>query len=345
MDIKREAEGLEALSFMEVCGTHTMSIFRNGIKALLPDNIRLLSGPGCPVCVTPNNYIDRAIALSRLEDVIITTFGDMIKVPGSSSSLAEEKARGRNIITVYSPTDALKLALDNPGRRVVFLGIGFETTVPVVAASIWDAKARDVSNFFVLVSHKLVNPAIRAILDAGELNLSGFLLPGHVSTIIGRQIYDYLADEYSIPAAIAGFEPVDILGAILSLVKQVNSGKASVENCYKRSVMEEGNKAAQKLMWEVYEVCDTEWRGIGMIPGSGLKVREGYRDYDALERIEVEVEKTKENPACICGEILRGVKTPLDCALFGGVCTPENPIGPCMVSSEGTCAAYYKYGG
>ena len=331
------------ITLMEVCGTHTMAIFRYGIKSFLPSNIALLSGPGCPVCVTPNSEIDKAIAFSRKEEVIITTFGDMLKVPGSRSTLAREKSLGSDIRIVYSPVDALKIAGENPDRIVIFLGIGFETTVPTVAATIKDAKNKKFKNFFVLCCHKLIPPAIKVVLESGEVLIDGFLLPGHVSIITGTGVYKFIAKNYNKGCVVSGFEPVDILQAILMLVKQINEGNYSVENQYTRSVKEEGNLYAKQLMNEVFEPVDSEWRGIGIIPGSGLKLKEKYTQFDA-NNISVKVEPVEENSECICGEILRGVKTPLDCSLFGVECLPENPKGPCMVSSEGTCAAFYKYG-
>lgn len=338
-EILKESTG-KNFTFMEVCGTHTMSIFRNGIKGLLPENIKLVSGPGCPVCVTPNAQIDRTVEFARLDKTCVVTFGDMMKVPGSSSSLEQERAQGFDVRVVYSVSDALKIAEQNPDKRVVFLGIGFETTVPTVAASLKDAKSKNLKNYFVLSCHKLIPPAIKAILDSGEVKIDGFLLPGHVSTIIGRKTYGFIAEDYGISCAVAGFEPVDILQAILCLVKQKTP---QVENCYKRAVKEDGNPVAKDLIDEVFAVCDSEWRGLGIIPDSGLKIREGFSEFDAEKNIEVEVEPTKENPACLCGEILRGIKIPSDCKLFGKECVPENPVGPCMVSSEGTCAAWYKY--
>ncbi|MBN1756092.1 hydrogenase formation protein HypD [bacterium] len=340
--ISSGAKNLGSLTFMEVCGTHTMSIFRNGIRDLMPGNIRLLSGPGCPVCVTPNRLIDQAIALSRLPEIVIGTFGDMLRVPGSSSSLEKERARGAGIHTFYSPLDALELAKNYPQKTVVFIGIGFETTTPTVAAALMDAHQNRIHNFKVLASHKLVTPALKALLESPELKLQGFLLPGHVSTIIGRKIYEFVARDYHTPSAIAGFEPADILHAILNLVEQNRDRTARVDNCYKRSVKEDGNRIALDLMDQVFEVCDAEWRGIGEIPASGLRIREEFSDHDA-DGIEVFVEETREADGCICGEILRGVKIPADCPLFRKICHPGNPIGPCMVSTEGTCAAYYKY--
>jgi len=341
-EIAKKSLGTE-LTFMEVCGTHTMSIFRNGIKDLLPENISVLSGPGCPVCVTPNRTIDYAIAIARLNRVCVSSFGDMMRVPGSYSSLQQERGRGADVRVVYSAMDAVRIAEQNPDKKVVFLGIGFETTTPTIASSIKDSFQKNLKNYFVLPAAKLIPPAIKAILDSGETKIDGFLLPGHVSVIIGRKPYEFIAEDYGIPCAIAGFEPTDILYAILRLVEQINNGSPAVENCYRRSVKEDGNKLAKDMMNEVFEVCDSEWRGLGVIPDSGLKIRKEYGQFDALCNFEVEVEETRENPDCLCGEVLRGVSSPLDCALFGAICTPENPAGPCMVSSEGTCAAYYKY--
>lgn len=341
-EITKKSKGTE-LTFMEVCGTHTMSIFRNGIKDLLPENIRVLSGPGCPVCVTPNRTIDYAIAIARLNGVCVSSFGDMMEVPGSSSSLQRERGGGADVRVVYSVRDAVEIAERNPDKKVLFLGIGFETTTPTVASSIKDSSQKGLKNYFVLPAAKLIPPALKAILDSGETKINGFLLPGHVSVIIGEKPYRFIAEDYGVPCAIAGFEPTDILYAILRLIEQVNSGIPAVENCYKRTVKENGNQLAKDLVDEIFEICDSEWRGLGMIPSSGLKIRKKYSAFDALHNFKVDVEETKENPDCLCGEVLRGVSSPLDCALFGGVCTPENPAGPCMVSSEGTCAAYYKY--
>lgn len=333
------------LFLMEVCGTHTMAIFRSGLRNLLPKNIRLLSGPGCPVCVTPNHYLDKAIAYTRRDDVIITTFGDMIKVPGSSSSLEKEKGRGGDIRVVYSVMDALKIAQEYPGKNIIFLGIGFETTAPTLAATIKMAKEKNIQNFSVFSGHKLIPPAMQALVGAKELHIDGFICPGHVSTIIGGRPYGFIAREYKIPCVVAGFEPLDIVQAIFMLIQQiVNQDPPSVRIQYTRSVKEEGNPKALDLMEEVFEIKDSEWRGIGDIPESGLKIRGNFSSFDAEVNIEVEVEDTKENKGCICGPILRGIKTPLDCKLFKKGCSPENPIGACMVSSEGTCAAYFKYG-
>jgi len=332
------------ITLMEVCGTHTMSIARYGIKNLLPPNIQLLSGPGCPVCVTADADIDKAIAYAEKENIILTTFGDMMKVPGTFSSLSTEKSKGREIKVVYSAADALQLAISNPEKIVVFLGVGFETTIPTVAVSILDAKMNGIKNYYVLSMHKLIPPALRALLDDKEVCVDGFILPGHVSTIIGVEAYKVIPEEYGVACAITGFEPVDILQGILLLVKQIVCGKPRVENQYRRVVKEHGNPKAQRLIEEVFEPTDCEWRGLGVIPRSGLKIKDKYSDFDIEKKIKIKIQKRKKNTRCICGEILRGVKTPLDCTLFGKRCTPENPVGPCMVSSEGTCAAYYKYG-
>ncbi|HID94890.1 MAG TPA: hydrogenase formation protein HypD [Candidatus Latescibacteria bacterium] len=332
------------VTLMEVCGTHTMAVHRYGIKGLLPPNIRLLSGPGCPVCVTSNRYIDKAIAYSKQSDVILTTFGDMVKVPGSRSSLAREMSRGADVRIVYSTTDALKIARDNTERKVIFLGVGFETTVPTVATSILEADRMGMKNYFVLSAHKLIPPAMKALLDGGELKIDGFICPGHVSTITGTQVYEFIPRNYRVPCVVAGFEPVDIMQAIYTLVQQITRGIAEVANQYRRAVRKEGNPKAREVIYEVFEPSDSDWRGIGVIPQSGLMIRQRYRKYDAEANIDVEIEPSAENPRCICGAILRGVKEPLECTLFGSLCTPEHPKGACMVSSEGTCAAYYNYG-
>ncbi len=327
---------------MEVCGTHTMTIARNGIREMLPESITLISGPGCPVCVTPNRYVDTAIALSRQQGVIITTFGDMIKVPGSTSSLETERTRGSNVQIVGSTLEALNLARMHPRKKVVFLGIGFETTAPTVAASILEAKRLSLENYFVLCAHKTMPPAMD-VLSRGEVQIDGYLCPGHVSTIIGSDAYFPIVDKYRIGCVIGGFEPLDVLQSILLLVQQVQSGSPAVENEYSRAVQPEGNRKARGILSDVFDSCDSEWRGIGNIPQSGLEIRENYRRWDASVQIPVQVEPTKEHRSCRCGEVLQGIIRPLECSLFGKGCTPDTPIGACMVSTEGTCAAYYKY--
>jgi len=330
--------------FMEFCGGHTVTIFKYGIRQLLPKTIDMVSGPGCPICVTANADLDRAIALSQMPGVIIATFGDMLKVPGSSSSLQEAKAGGADVRPVYSTMDALKIAGDNPGKAVVFLGIGFETTAPTIAASMLQAEEEGIKNYYVLSLHKLCPPVIKALLDAGELKLHGLICPGHVSAIIGSRPWEFIARDYAVPCVVSGFELLDILQCVDMLVSQVEKGKSQVEIAYRRGVRPEGNKQALKLMEEVFEPCPAQWRGIGEVLASGLKLRKKYQRFDAELAFDIRPVPTREPAGCICGDILRGVKTPADCKLFGKVCTPENPVGPCMVSSEGSCSAAYLYG-
>ena len=329
---------------MEVCGTHTVSIFRSGIRNMLPANISLLSGPGCPVCVTANEDIDFAIEIAKQEDVILTTFGDMIKVPGSRSSLESERAKGSDIRLVYSSLDALEIARRNPEKKIVLLGIGFETTSPTIAGAVLTAESERPGNFFILTSHKVIPPAMKALLDAEDVRIDGFLCPGHVSTIIGSHPYEFIPKNYGVPCVIAGFEPLDILQSILMLVRQIESGDARVEIEYRRVVRPEGNVTALKVLEEVFEICDVPWRGLGVVPQSGMALREKYSQFDARSAFDIDVEPSIEPEGCLCGDILRGVKLPSDCGFFGRTCTPDNPVGPCMVSSEGTCAAYFKYG-
>ena len=331
-----------AIQLMEVCGTHTVSIFRYGIKGLLPEHIRLLSGPGCPVCVTPNIDIDLAIALSRQKDVIIVTFGDMMKVPGSTSSFQKEKAEGRDIRIVYSSLEALKIAKESPGKKVVFLAIGFETTSPTIAVALIRTKEEKIRNLFFLNSQKRVPPALRALLQSRQLGIDGFILPGHVSTIIGTKPYQFISKEFGRPAVITGFEPLDILQGISMLIGQIEENRAHVEIQYRRVVHDEGNPIAMSKIYEVFEEDEGNWRGLGLIPNSGYRFKESYNEMD-VRNFDVEVEPSKEHPECLCGEVLQGIKTPLQCRLFKVVCQPENPIGPCMVSIEGTCFTYFKF--
>jgi hydrogenase expression/formation protein HypD len=342
--ISKSAEGL-SLKLMEVCGTHTMAIRRHGIPALLPDSIRLLSGPGCPVCVTPVGYIDHAVELARLPEVTIATFGDLVRVPGSSTSLEKERARGARIEVVYSPLDALGLARKRPEEQIVFLGVGFETTAPGVASSIHQASREGLENYSVLSAHKLIPPAMRGLAASDDLDLDGFLCPGHVSAIIGGRAYDFLAADCGRACVVAGFEPLDILKSVLMLVDQVKRNRPTVEIQYRRVVRPEGNHKAREIMERVFEPADTRWRGLGSIPGSGLRVRSEHEAFDAARRFAVELPQPREPAGCICGKILSGVADPADCALFGNACTPASPVGACMVSSEGTCAAHYKYKG
>lgn len=330
------------IQLMEVCGTHTVSIFRYGIRSLLPAHIRLLSGPGCPVCVTPNNDIDLAIALSRQKDVMIVTFGDMMRVPGSTSSLQKEKAEGRDIRIVYSSLEALKIAKESPGKKVVFLAIGFETTSPTIAVALIRTKEEKIRNLFFLNSQKRVPPALRALLQSKQLGIDGFILPGHVSTIIGTKPYQFISKEFGRPAVITGFEPLDILQGISMLIEQIEANRAKVEIQYRRVVHDEGNPIALSKIYEVFEEDEGNWRGIGLIPNSGYRFKKSYNEMD-VRNFDVEVEPSKEHPECLCGEVLQGIKTPLECRLFKAVCHPENPIGPCMVSIEGTCHTYFKY--
>ena len=332
------------INLMEVCGTHTMAIARAALKSKFPKNVKMLSGPGCPVCVTPAGMIDAAIETARLSKTIITTFGDMIKVPGSSSSLEKERSLGSDVRIVYSPQDALEIAKLNPKKEVVFLGAGFETTAPTVAASVIWAKKRKISNFSVLSMFKTIPNALKAILASKERRIDGFLLPGHVSAIIGEKPYQFLAKKYGIPGVIGGFEPQDILKSVNMLVEMINSGVPSILNQYTRIVRPEGNPIAQDTIAEVFDIADSDWRGIGVIPKSGLVFRKAFIAFDTVKRFKIKVHDTKENKNCICGRILTGLSSPEECKLFGKTCTPRDPVGPCMVSSEGACAAQFKYG-
>lgn len=346
---KKLVKRIERLSkkparLMEFCGGHTVAIMKNGLRQLLPPNIEMLSGPGCPVCVTANADIDKAIALAHLPDVIITTFGDMIKVPGSYSSLQQSRARGGDIRIVYSTQDALQIARDNIDKSVIFIGIGFETTAPTIAASILQAESRKINNFHVLCLLKLCPPVMKSLLDLGEIKLDGIVCPGHVSTIIGSHPYQFIPRDYGVACVVSGFEPLDIMLSVAMLVEQIETNKPRVEIAYRRGVSPEGNKKALELIDKVFEVDRADWRGIGEISGSGLKLRKEYQRFDAAIAFPLTLEPVREDKGCICGDILRGVKTPADCKLFRKVCLPENPVGPCMVSSEGACSAYYMYG-
>ncbi|TLM99078.1 MAG: hydrogenase formation protein HypD [Actinobacteria bacterium] len=309
----------------------------------MPEKVRLISGPGCPVCVTANRDIDKAIEFAKQPGVIVTTFGDMMKVPGSYSSLAREKSEGGDVRIVYSPLDALALAQKHPDKQVVFVGVGFETTVPLIAAAIKRAKDAGVDNFSVFSAHKTVPAALDALVNDPEVKIDALILPGHVSTIIGVEPYKFLAEKYGVPGVITGFEPVDVLQGVLLLLNQLVEGRAEIEIGYARGVHAEGNVTAKALIAEVFEPVDSEWRGIGVIPGTGLGVREEFSAFDAEKRVPITPPEPKEIKGCQCGEVLRGVVLPYECKLFSRACTPEHPIGPCMVSSEGSCAAYYRY--
>ncbi|MDA8433770.1 MAG: hydrogenase formation protein HypD [Nitrospiraceae bacterium] len=328
---------------MEVCGTHTVAIFRHGIRDLLPEGVLLLSGPGCPVCVTAVRDVDTAIAIAKSEGVVLTTFGDMMRVPGSGKSLFNAKAEGGDVRIVYSPLDALTFAEREKGKKVVFFATGFETTSPSVAGTIMEAERRGVENFFIYSVHKTAPPALKALLESGEVRVDGFILPGHVSTVIGTAPYGFLASQHGKPSVVTGFDAQDILSGIRMILEQLAAGAARIEIQYTRVVKPEGNPKAIAVLGECFEPEDAEWRGIGTIPLSGLKVREafGHRDAAAVLRPEVRTENVRT--ACACGDVLKGVKIPTDCGLFGKACTPDRPVGPCMVSSEGSCAAYYKY--
>jgi hydrogenase expression/formation protein HypD len=340
-EIKKNSR--QDIRLMEVCGTHTMSIFRNGIRNIIPASISLISGPGCPVCVTAQNEIDAFIELAGEPDTIVGTFGDLMRVPGTGSSLQKEHANGRDIRMVYSTFDALEIAVKNPDKRVVFLGVGFETTAPTIAASILAASKMKIGNFLVYSAHKTVPAALSALVDTKGIRIDGFILPGHVSVIIGTEAYLPFFNKYRMPCVVAGFEPADILQALLMLVRQIDKKSPMLENAYSRAVSPEGNKKAVGVMNQVFEPADVAWRGIGIIPESGLKIRDEFSDFDAKKQFKIRERESKEPKGCSCGEILTGLKTPVECLLYRKVCTPVNPIGPCMVSSEGTCAAYYKY--
>lgn len=333
----------QSFNFMEVCGTHTVSIARYGFRSMLPKEIKLLSGPGCPVCVTADEDIDYAIALADVPNTIITSFGDMLRVPGSYSSLNQKKAEGKDVRVCYSPLDALAIAQANPCKEVIFIGVGFETTAPIIAASILQAQELGLKNFSVFSSHKTMPNALKTLVDDPDLQLHGLILPGHVSTIIGKKPYEFLAQKHNIPGVITGFEPVDVLSGILQLLKMAKQDEAAIANAYPRGVKDNGNPAAQSLISSVFTVCDAPWRGLGIIPGSGLEISDAYSYYDARKRFILKLEAPKGHKGCKCGEILRGILMPNHCPLFGKACTPEKPVGPCMVSSEGSCAAFYRY--
>ncbi|WP_306475857.1 hydrogenase formation protein HypD [Methyloversatilis sp.] len=350
--LRAEADPARQYSFMEFCGGHTHAISRYGVRELLPPNVRMIHGPGCPVCVLPIGRVDMAIKLALEHDVIVCTYGDTMRVPASDNlSLTKAKARGGDIRMVYSATDALTIARDNPGREVVFFAIGFETTTPPTALAILRAQREGLKNFSVLCCHVLTPSAITHILESPEVRqygtvpIDGFIGPAHVSIVIGAAPYEHFAEEYRKPVVIAGFEPLDVMQAILMLVRQVNEGRAHVENEFTRAVDRDGNLAAQQKVSEVFELRPSfEWRGLGEVPYSALKIRPAFAEFDAERRFDVGYKPVADNKACECGAILRGVKKPTDCKIFGTVCTPENPVGSCMVSSEGACAAHYAYG-
>lgn len=332
-------------ALMEVCGGQTHSILKSGLDTLLPPEITLIHGPGCPVCVTPLELVDKAVHIASLPNVIFTSYGDMLRVPGSQRDLFSVKAAGGDVRIVYSPLDAVRLAQQNPDKEVVFFAVGFETTAPANAMSVFQAKRLGVTNYSILVSHVTVPPILAALLQADDVTVDGFLAPGHVNAVMGYWEYEALIQSHPVPMVVTGFETVDLARGILMLVKQLEEGRAEVENGYERAVTREGNVAGQKLLREVFEMADHKWRGIGMIPMSGYRLREPYAMYDAEARFpDVATIITNESPLCISGEILKGVKKPMQCAAFGKECTPQTPLGATMVSSEGACAAYYRYG-
>ena len=333
------------VKIMEVCGGHTHAIFKYDLNDLFPNELTALHGPGCPVCVTPIAKIDRAIAMARLPNVTLTSYGDMLRVPGSQTNLLIEKARGADVRIVYSPLDALRFARERPDREVIFFAIGFETTAPANALALKRAHREGIENFSLVSNHVLVAPAMKAVLDAPDVQIDGFVAPGHVSTIIGTRPYEFIIRDYGLPVVVSGFEPLDLLQSFLMVLRQLHDGRAEVENQYTRSVRPEGNVEALDVLADIFEPCDLEWRGLGWIPSSGLRIRDRYAKFDAERRFDVEVATPNaDNPACICGDVLRGAKQPHDCKVFGSACTPETPIGACMVSSEGACAAEFLYG-
>ena len=345
---KRLVENLQTISthqlnIMEVCGTHTMAIFRYGIRDVLPANVNLISGPGCPVCVTPQSYIDTALELSSRKDVIIATFGDMMKVPGRRGSLLKKKAEGSDIRIVYSPMDCLTIAAQNPTKQIVFLAVGFETTAPMTALTAMEARDKGYGNLFFFTAHKIVPPVMEALVQDKDLNLNGFLLPGNVSAIIGTEPYEFLSKDFKIPGVVTGFEPVDILQALNTLVSLISKNDCRIVNDYKRVVKTDGNSKAKEYMNKAFNIVDSNWRGIGKVAKSGLEFNRQFEEFDALKRFEISYEEYDGGSGCRCGEILKGKINPTQCPLFKKLCTPENPVGSCMVSSEGTCAAYFRY--
>ena len=343
---RRLSDGrVPAAKIMEVCGTHTMAIARYGIRSVLPPQVKLVSGPGCPVCVTHQDDIDACIALARIPGVTVATFGDMMRVPGTGGSLEQHRALGADVRMVYSPMDAVRTAVAEPERHVVFIGVGFETTAPAVASSVLEADRLDLPNFSVYCAHKLIPPALEALAQAPDLGIDGFILPGHVSTILGTEPYRFLADRYAKPCVITGFEPLDVLQGIAMLLECIRRGFPALEVQYSRAVRIEGNPKARQIMYRVFEPADALWRGIGMIQQSGLAIRQEFSRFDAALRFRDQLPQPSQadSTGCMCGDVLKGAASPEDCPLYGKACTPASPVGPCMVSSEGTCAAHYRY--
>ncbi|NLE60410.1 MAG: hydrogenase formation protein HypD [Planctomycetes bacterium] len=337
--------GLRPVQLMEICGTHTVALFRSGVKSLLPPTIRMVSGPGCPVCVTSQGYIDAACEASIRPEITVCTYGDMVRVPGRTGSLEKQRARGAQVVIVYSARDAVKYAADHPDRQVLFLAVGFETTAPATAAAVLDAQSRDLRNFFILPGHKLVIPAMTALLSSGDIPIDGFLCPGHVTVVIGSAAYRPVAQRFGKPCVVTGFEAGQMLLGLLHLLEQIARGESRVENVYGVAATEQGNLAARECLAGVFEPADTVWRAMGTIPASGLELRPAFKRFDAVTQLGLTIGEDYEQPGCRCGEVIQGKLLPPDCGLFGKACTPTMPVGPCMVSSEGTCAAWYKYGG
>ena len=343
-EIKRLAGGKGLISIMEVCGTHTVAVYRSGLPNLLPPNLRLIAGPGCPVCVTSEEDIYAFCLLSRAKEVIVTTFGDLLRVPASGTSLEKERVKGADVRLIYSPIDSLVIAKENPDKKVVLLGIGFETTAAPIAATILEAERRRLKNFFLLSVIKTIPPVMAVLLDSDRVQVDGFLCPGHVSTIIGAYPYEFIPKEYKKPAVITGFEPEDILEGIVFILRQIRSGLPRVEIQYRRAVKPEGNRSAQSLISRVFQPCETSWRGLGKIPGTGLQIKKKFHRFDGWHKFEFPAgQKAKVRPACRCGEVIIGAISPEECKLFRSRCNPERPMGPCMVSGEGTCSTHYKY--
>ncbi len=330
------------VTLMEVCGTHTHAVAAAGLRQMLPPDVRLISGPGCPVCVTPVDYLDRALALAELDHTTVCTFGDLMRVPSSLSSLEQAHAEGKTVEIVYSPRDALQTARSNPDRRIVFLAVGFETTAPTIAAAVAEAEADGIDNFLILPGNKVMPPPMRALVEDQELKVDGFLLPGHVSVLTGWECFRFLADDYGVPGAVVGFAPADVMRGVVDLLRQVKTEQAEITNLYSRVVSPSGNQVAARIVNEFFEPVATNWRGFGEIPGSGLGLRAEFSNRDA-SRIEVELPPPHEPVGCACGDVLRGVIDPPECSLFGTACQPATPVGACMVSSEGTCAAWYRH--
>lgn len=342
--IQAYCEKVDSITLMEVCGTHTVSLMRSGVKSMLPENLRLISGPGCPVCVTGQGYIDAACELSLNPNIIICTYGDMVRVPGGDGSLEDCKAKGADVRIVYSARDAVGIAEKNPDKDIVFLSVGFETTTPPSALAIMEVKQKGIENFYIISGHKLVIPAMQALLSSGEVPIDGFVCPGHVSIILGADAYKCIVEDFNKACVVAGFEPEQMIAGIAELAREIAENDIKVENVYGVAVHNEGNKIAQKVIEQVFEPADVIWRAMGVLPMSGLELREEYSCFDAVKKFGIEVGEDRHIPGCRCGDVIQGKLEPRECPLFGVKCTQSEPVGPCMVSSEGTCAAWYKYG-